>query len=166
MMNLSKRKTGDWDVLIQNINMIIGDVSEDYGWELTLFFGELEPVVEEVEVQIGKVPAYVVIPFHQFLFKVKGDLLIPTEEQMLADIFMPIRLPQRTQELFQIMLPLGLVCDETDILAIQMDIRLSRWLQSPLHQKLLVIEMPLRLQGCPDRRRSPSSVVLSPRTRS
>lgn len=145
-MNLCNGKSGDWDILAKNTNMIIGDTDEDWGLDLTLFFGTFGEAIIPVEVQIGKVPKYVVIPFHQFLLKVKGDLLIPTEEQMLADISMPIKLPKLTQELFQITMPLRLVCDET-LLTIRMPIRMFYYLQNPLKQNLLEIKMPLRLQG-------------------
>lgn len=144
-MNLGNGKSGDWDILAENINMIIGDTSEDYGLDLTLFFGEFGEAIEPVEIepQIGLVPEYVVIPFHQFLLRVEGDLRILTEKQMLADIFMPIRLsPRREQELFQIRMPLKLTCDEADIVTIQMAIRLFL----PSEQLLFTINAPLRVQ--------------------
>ena len=50
-MNLSKGKAGDWDILVKTTDMTIADVSEDYGWELILFFEEVAPAVVVV---VGK----------------------------------------------------------------------------------------------------------------
>ena len=92
-MNLSKSNVGDWDVLAENTNMVIGDSSEDYGWNLTFFFGEfgvyvpiyaigkprdrmtyvrVKEVIFEVELPLG-------IPFQFELGEAESSLGVPIE---------------------------------------------------------------------------------------
>ena len=78
-MNLSKSNIGDWDVLAQNTNMIIGDSSEDYGWNLTLFFGEF--VTTEVAVVTGKPHREKVafVRIKEVMFEVELPLGVPLQ---------------------------------------------------------------------------------------
>ena len=107
-MNLNKRNFGDWDVLAENTNMIIGDSSEDYGWNLTFFFGEF--VTPEVVVVIGKphreevvsvrvkeaiceVKFPLGIPLHFEVGEVESSLGIPIENLNLVNMNIPLGIP-------------------------------------------------------------------------
>lgn len=142
-MNLNNRSSGDWDVLAGDTGLLsLNEGSEDQGWDTTLFFGDFVVVVVEEE-QIGRVPEYVVIPFHRFLLKVKGDLRIPMQEQLITKIFMALRLVKEEIPISNIQMPIRLHRFIRDLFQIKMSIRLRRW-----HQKeLIVIKIPLRIQG-------------------
>jgi len=108
-MNLSKSNIGDWDVLTENTNMIIGDSSEDYGWNLTFFFGEfgeyVAPVIvvgkphreEIVSVRVKELICEVKfplgIPLHFEVGEVESSLGIPIENLNLLSMNIPLGIP-------------------------------------------------------------------------
>ena len=84
-MNLCNGKSGDWDVLAKNTNMIIGDTDEDWGLDLTLFFGEFgEPIVIEA---VGKRRERIIQYRHLMAeMPFEWDLAVPKEMEIDMEI--------------------------------------------------------------------------------
>ena len=84
-MNLGNGKSGDWDVLAKNTNMIIGDTSEDYGLDLTLFFGTFGEII--VIEAVGKRRERV-IQYRHLMAEMPFEwaLAVPREMEIVAEI--------------------------------------------------------------------------------
>lgn len=84
-MNLCNGKSGDWDVLARNTNMIIGDTSEDYGLDLTLFFGEFGEVI--IVEAVGK-RREKIIQYRHLMAEMAFEwvLAVPREMEIVAEI--------------------------------------------------------------------------------
>ena len=86
-MNLCNGKSGDWDILAKNTNMIIGDTSEDYGLDLTLFFGEFgEAIVIEA---VGK-RREKVIQYRDLVGEMPFEWTLAIPKEMEIDVEIPL----------------------------------------------------------------------------
>lgn len=94
-MNLNG-ESADWDNLQKNVDLVIADVSEDYGWNFLLFYGVMGEPVEVV----GKRKKIIEVQYRRL------EDIIPFE--------WALAIPRKME--FEIELPLGIFVVDTFVL--------------------------------------------------